>query len=170
MSEPLTRRLRRASVRRLRKWAARRHGADSLPLTVNRRRIYILPTRFGLALAALLAAMLIAALNYNSNLALAFAFFMVSLALVADAWSRTYRSSALTFARSADAVQTLNGLRILPDQVEPDKSGHESLRPIGNRKPVVALDDALRTISDRYGARTADFVAMQLEYPARSPP
>ena len=75
--------LRRAAARRLRAWAARRHGTDSLPLTINRRRIYILPTRFGLALAALLAAMLIAALNYNSNLALAFAFFMVSLALVA---------------------------------------------------------------------------------------
>jgi uncharacterized protein (DUF58 family) len=82
LSKPL-KRLRRASVRRLRAWAVRRHGADSLPLTINRRRIYILPTRFGLALAALLAAMLIAALNYNSNLSLAFAFFMVSLALVA---------------------------------------------------------------------------------------
>ena len=62
---------------RLRAWAARRHGADALPMTINRRRIYILPTRFGLMLAALLAAMLIAALNYNSNLGLAFAFFMV---------------------------------------------------------------------------------------------
>jgi uncharacterized protein (DUF58 family) len=83
LSEPLTRHLRRAAVRRLRAWAARRHGVESLPLIINRRRIYILPTRFGLALAALLAAMLIAALNYNSNLALAFAFFMTSLALVA---------------------------------------------------------------------------------------
>ncbi len=79
----LLKNLRDASARRLRAWNARRHGTDSLPLTINRRRIYILPTRFGLALAALLAAMLLAALNYNSNLALAFAFFMVSLALVA---------------------------------------------------------------------------------------
>ncbi len=91
----------------------------------------------------------------------------VSLALVADAWSRTYRSRAVTFARSAYAVQTLHGLRILPDQVEADKSGQENLRPIGDRKPAVALDETLQTISDRYGARTADFVAMQLEYPAR---
>ena len=75
--------LRRASARRLRAWNVRRYGADSLPVTMNRQRIYILPTRFGLALAALLAAMLIGALNYNSNLALAFAFFMISLALVA---------------------------------------------------------------------------------------
>jgi uncharacterized protein (DUF58 family) len=50
---------------------------------IERRRIYILPTRFGLMLAALLFAMLIAGLNYNSNLGLAFAFFMVSTLLVA---------------------------------------------------------------------------------------
>ena len=54
-----------------------------LPVTIERRRIYILPTRFGLMLAALLFAMLIAGLNYNSNLGLAFAFLMVSLVLVA---------------------------------------------------------------------------------------
>ena len=52
-------------------------------MRINRRRIYILPTRFGLMLGALLVAMLIAALNYNSNLGLAFAFFMASLVLVA---------------------------------------------------------------------------------------
>ena len=56
---------------------------DSLPLTVHRRRIYILPSRFGIALALLLSAMLAAGLNYNSNLGLAFGFLMMSLALVA---------------------------------------------------------------------------------------
>jgi uncharacterized protein (DUF58 family) len=56
---------------------------DGLPVKIERRRIYILPTRFGLMLVALLIAMLVAGLNYNSNLALAFAFFMVSMVLVA---------------------------------------------------------------------------------------
>src|SRR5271154_3000844 len=51
-------------------------------MTVNRRRIYILPTRFGVMLACMLVAMLIAGLNYNSNLGLAFGFLMVSIALV----------------------------------------------------------------------------------------
>jgi len=62
---------------------ARRFGLDALPHTVNRRRIYILPSGFGLALAALILAMLVAALNYNNNLGLAFAFLMTSIALVA---------------------------------------------------------------------------------------
>ncbi len=61
----------------------RRHGADSLPHRIDRRRIYILPTRFGLLLAGLLCAMLLAGLNYNSNLGLAFTFLMIALALVA---------------------------------------------------------------------------------------
>jgi transcriptional regulator GlxA family with amidase domain len=37
-----------------------------------------------------------------------------SLALVADAWSRTYRSRAVTFAGAAGAQESRNGLRILP--------------------------------------------------------
>ena len=76
-------RVRQAAIKRLTTWSARRHGRDALPMIVNRRRIYIIPTRFGIALALLLAAMLIAGLNYNSNLGLAFGFLMVSLALVA---------------------------------------------------------------------------------------
>ena len=75
--------MRQAAVRRLTGWAARRHGRDGLPITIDRRRIYILPTRFGIALGLLLAAMLLAGLNYNSNLGLAFGFLLTSLALVA---------------------------------------------------------------------------------------
>jgi uncharacterized protein (DUF58 family) len=74
--------LRQAAVKQLRARVIRRHGRDSLPVSINRRRIYILPTRFGFMLGAILAAMLIAGLNYNSNLALAFAFLMSSMALV----------------------------------------------------------------------------------------
>src|ERR1700722_7314213 len=75
-------RLRDGAVARIRAWSARRHGIDVLPIKVERRRIYILPTRFGLMLTALLVAMLIAGLNYSSNLGLAFAFFLVSTVLV----------------------------------------------------------------------------------------
>jgi hypothetical protein len=35
--------------------------------------------------------------------------------------------------------------------------------------PAKALDRTLRDITARYGARTADFVAMQLEYPRSQP-
>lgn len=72
---------RQAAADRLRGWSARRHGTDVLPLSIDRRRIYILPTGAGLALAAAVAAMLIAALNYGNNLGLAFAFLIASVAL-----------------------------------------------------------------------------------------
>jgi uncharacterized protein (DUF58 family) len=74
--------LRQTATDGIRAWSARRHGRDSLPISISRRRLYILPTRLGLAFGALLTAMLLAGLNYNSNLGLAFAFMMSSLALV----------------------------------------------------------------------------------------
>jgi transcriptional regulator GlxA family with amidase domain len=91
----------------------------------------------------------------------------VSLALVADAWSRTYRSRTVTFARAAGAVQSRNGIRILPDEVAADWPAEQLLPEVGDRKPAEALDDVLRSITARYGERTTDFVAMQLEYPRR---
>ncbi len=89
----------------------------------------------------------------------------VSLALVADAWSRTYRSRAVTFSRTDGAQQSRYGIRILPDQVATSWPAERLLPAIGDRPPASALDDALDGISTRYGMRTADFVAIQLEYP-----
>src|SRR5690606_25877972 len=44
----------------------------------------------------------------------------VSLALVADAWSRTYRSGVATFSSSQEVIETRNGIRVIPDQVGTD--------------------------------------------------
>ncbi|OHV75630.1 DJ-1/PfpI family protein [Rhizobium sp. LCM 4573] len=89
----------------------------------------------------------------------------VALALVADAWSRTYRSRAVTFAASADGETSLVGIRILPDQIATDWTQARALPAMGGLKPADALDRALSAIESRYGSRTADFVALQLEYP-----
>ena len=89
----------------------------------------------------------------------------VSLALVADAWSRTYRSRAVTFADTPGARVTRNGLRILPDEVAADWPAARRLPAMADRKPAEALDQSLAAIGARYGMGTADLVAMQLEYP-----
>jgi putative intracellular protease/amidase len=94
----------------------------------------------------------------------------VSLALVADAWSRTYRSRAVTFASAAGALETRGGIRILPDQVAASWPAERLLPAIGGRQPAKALDDALRGIASRYGTGTANEVAMQLEYPRQRGP
>jgi putative intracellular protease/amidase len=94
----------------------------------------------------------------------------VSLALVADAWSRTYRSRVVTFAGTAGAQQTRNGMRILPHQVAASWPAERLLPAISGLQPAKALDQALLGIEARYGMRTADFVAMQLEYPRHREP
>ena len=92
----------------------------------------------------------------------------VSLALAADAWSRTYRSQAVTFAGTAEARQSRGGMRIYPDQVAANWPAERLLPPVGERKPAEVLDETLRAMTARYGSRTTDFVAMQLEYPRRA--
>lgn len=89
----------------------------------------------------------------------------VALAMVADSWSRTYRSRAVTIADGPGAVETLSGLRILPDQVAPGWPAERKIADFGSQRPVEALDHTLQAIATRYGAGTANVVAMQLEYP-----
>lgn len=91
----------------------------------------------------------------------------LSLALVADAWSRTYRSRAQTFAATGEPQTSRNGLRILPDVVAADWSG-PALPRLEGRAPAEFLDQALDAIAKRYGEPTARVVAMQLEYPGRA--
>ena len=48
----------------------RQRRAEPLPILLHRRRIYIVPTGFGLLFAAMLLVMLLGALNYSNNAAL----------------------------------------------------------------------------------------------------
>jgi len=75
---PLAARLRSRSA----EWMRRRQGPDRLPVTLERRRLYILPTRAGLAFAGLLLLMLLAGLNYANSLALFLTFLLAAFALV----------------------------------------------------------------------------------------
>jgi uncharacterized protein (DUF58 family) len=78
----LIRRLRTAFDERMQAWLMRRQGIDRDPVELDRRRIYILPTRLGLTYAAMVFAMVLGGLNYNNNLGLGLAFLLVSLGLV----------------------------------------------------------------------------------------
>jgi putative intracellular protease/amidase len=89
----------------------------------------------------------------------------VSLALAADAWSRTYRSRAVTFAETSVAFVTTNGIRILPDRTAEDWPADRAVSVFPDQRPAVALDQVLRSINERYGEGTTNVVAMQLEYP-----
>lgn len=92
----------------------------------------------------------------------------VSLALVADAWSRTYLSNATTYAASTGAVESRNGVRIVPDQSGADWPEDRRVSTFSDQPPADALDHALDAIAARYGNRTGNVVAMQLEYPRQA--
>ncbi|HYB31832.1 MAG TPA: DUF58 domain-containing protein [Steroidobacteraceae bacterium] len=77
--EPLTALLRARAAH----WVRRRQGLDQLPVTLERRRLYILPTRAGVAFAGLLLLMLLAGLNYANSLALFLTFLLAAFGLVA---------------------------------------------------------------------------------------
>jgi len=86
---------------------ARPRQPESLPVAIDRRRVYVLPTRFGLFFATLLLAMGVGALNYNNNPAL-----MLALLLAGAA-----NASLLA------AHLQLTGLRIVAIDAEPVPAG-----------------------------------------------
>jgi uncharacterized protein (DUF58 family) len=83
---------------------------ERLPIALHRRRLYVLPTAFGVALGVLLALMGMGALNYDNNPALILAFLLASAA----------HTSLL------QGYLTLRGLRLLALHAEPVHAG-ESL-------------------------------------------
>jgi hypothetical protein len=92
----------------------------------------------------------------------------LTLAMGADAWSRTYRSRVVSFAADAEIV-TRGGIRVLADRQVADwpEAGLVSVYP---DQPVAhALDKTLAAIARRYGEGTTDIVTMQLEYPRAVP-
>jgi uncharacterized protein (DUF58 family) len=69
--------------RRMRAWARRRQGDDQLPITISTRRVYILPTRAGLAFAALVVVMLLAGINYANSVAMLISFLLTGFGMIA---------------------------------------------------------------------------------------
>ncbi len=60
----------------------RHRQAEPLPIRLHARRIYILPTRFGMVFGVIVIAMLMGALNFNNNPALLLAFLVSGVAIV----------------------------------------------------------------------------------------
>ena len=74
--------MRAALAKRMARYIRKRQGEDTLPLTLARRRLYILPTRTGVGFALLLLLMLVAGLNYANSLALFLTFLLTGFMLV----------------------------------------------------------------------------------------
>jgi hypothetical protein len=82
-----------------------------------------------------------------------------ALALQADAWSRTYRSSASL--AGAGPVLSRHGLKLIPDRAD---VGRGEPLPAPKAPAAATLSQTLTAIGRRFGAATQDLVAVQLEY------
>lgn len=76
-------------------WARRRQGPDGDPVTLHRRRIYIIPTPLGLGFGLSVFGMLLASMNYNNNMGFALTFLLVGLGLVTMHWCHQNLSGAV---------------------------------------------------------------------------
>lgn len=90
----------------------RRHRNESLPITLNQRRIYIVPSGFGLFFAVMMLAIMAGALNYQNNGALLFGLLAVSLGAVS--MLQTFRNlDRLSLTQvSADPVHVGDALHL----------------------------------------------------------
>lgn len=93
----------------------RGEGPEPSPLTLNRRRVYILPNRHGLVFTLVILAMLIGAINYNNSLAFALTFLLASIAVIGIL--HTFRN--------------LNRLRFHAGRVQPVFAGQMACFSIG---------------------------------------
>lgn len=110
-------------------WVMRRHGPARREVLLDRRRIYILPTRHGYLFAVLLVVMLIGAANYANSMAFILAFLLTGLGM--NAMWYTHRN--------------LVDLRLRVGQPGPVFAGQEAFLPVtvedtrGRHRHAVAL-------------------------------
>ncbi len=94
----------------VRNWALRRQGADRLPLTLQARRVYIVPTSAGWTFALLILVTFVAGMNYGNGLAMLFSFWLTGFALVAMV--QTQRNLAGTQLLDASALPAFAGAAV----------------------------------------------------------
>jgi len=119
--------------RMIQRWAGRRQPAAQAEITVQRRQLYILPTRQGLLFFSILLLILIGAINYEINLGYMLAFLLGSLGLLAMVYTH----------------QNLNGLQLRVHRAEPVFAGQDALFSISISQQGNQLHPALQLCSDQ---------------------
>ncbi len=85
----------------------RRKKTEPLPIRLDRHRIYVVPTRFGLLFSLVLVVMLLGALNYNNNPAI-----LLTCLLAAASYQSVFQS-----------FRALNGVRLTTLQAQAAHAG-----------------------------------------------
>ena len=96
---------------------------EALPVEFDRRRVYLLPTRFGVLFANLLLVMLVGALNYNNNPALLLALLLAGAGMASLVASHLQLSGLRVQAIDAEPVAAGTPLHVrLHAQADPRRA------------------------------------------------
>lgn len=134
----------------LRRWLFRWRSDGTAAIVLDRRRIYILPSRSGLLFAAALVVMLLGAINYNLALGHALVFLLAGIGMVG----------------MVHGFRNLHGLRLTPGRCAPVFAGEtaefellvDNPRPLARRMLVFAAvpgHPATLTVDGRQQAKIA---------------
>jgi uncharacterized protein (DUF58 family) len=116
---------------------ARPRAPEPLPARLDRRRIYVLPTGFGLFFSVLVLAMLGGALNYNNNPAFLLALLLAGAALAGLLQAHLQLSGLDVVAATADPVPAGTPLALRIHVRARDGRARHGLRVDGGLQPAV---------------------------------
>jgi uncharacterized protein (DUF58 family) len=116
---------------------ARPRAPEALPARLDRGRIYVLPTGFGLFFAVLVLAMLGGALNYNNNPAFLLALLLAGAALAGLLQAHLQLSGLEVVAATGDPVPAGTPLALRLHARAHDGRPRHGLRVDGGLQPVV---------------------------------
>ncbi|MFC4727048.1 DUF58 domain-containing protein [Coralloluteibacterium thermophilus] len=119
---------------------------EPLPLRLDRRRIFVLPTGYGTFVSALLLAMLVGALNYNNNPALLLAFVLSASALYGLVQAQLTLSGVRLAALHAAPVHAGQPLQLRVDlEAEPARPRRGLELLVGGRRTTFSMAPGERT-------------------------
>lgn len=122
------------------RWALRSRSPEAAPIVLSQQRVYILPTRAGLAYATALGVILLGAMNYNLSLGHALVFLLGGLGIVAIL--HTFRNLALISIRPGRCEPVFAGGRAEFELVlaNPRPEARTSLRLYFNMEAPIEVD------------------------------
>lgn len=154
-----------------RRWLPKPIGG-ALPLSPTQRRIYILPSRFGVIYGFALCVLLIGALNYNNNPAILLAMLLGAAALCSSVMTVRHLSRlSVTDFQAGDALAGQAQPCRLRLQLRPGQARglvslrHGHTRLIGSPDPQGIIDFDWLWPSERRGRRALGVIRLSTDYP-----
>lgn len=123
---------------------ARPRAPEPLPVSFDRRRIYVLPTRFGLFFFVLLVTMGVGALNYNNNPALLLCLLLAGASLASLLGAHLQLSALAVHAVGAEPVAAGRPLQLRVHlRADPRRARHGLRMETGNATATLSLEQGV---------------------------